>query len=126
MLRHRPSSSLLLSIEVPSLPNTQIICMSDKFQEGDGLEPEFQTAFPEDTKPRETDEEFDRRMEEAQSGEVLCHLGCGRPGQYFASGPQGGELPRCSRKLTDCPVVGRTAIKAAKKAGRLGRRWVSR
>jgi hypothetical protein len=73
---------------------------------------EFQTAFPED--------------EELEPGEVLCRYGCGRPGKYFGAGPQGGELPRCSLNLADCPVAGRTAIRAAKKAGRLGRRWRSR
>src|SRR5271167_4171426 len=123
MLRHSSSSSLILSIGHPCLINTQIICMSDKFQEGDGLEPnpEFQTAFP-DIK-RETDEEFERRIEEqSKVTELLCQYGCGQPGQYFAAGPQGGELPRCKKQISDCPARGGVAIRAAKRAGRLGRR----
>jgi hypothetical protein len=90
------------------------------------MDEKFQTAFPEDTQPAETDEEFDHRMNTPESGEVLCQYGCGRPGKYFGAGPRGGELPRCSAKLIDCPKAGRTATRAAKKAGRLGRRWISR
>ena len=95
--------------------------MADKIQEGDGLgEPEFQTAFP---NHKETDEEFDARMErESAPGELLCQYGCGRPGQYFGAGPRGGELPRCAKRISDCPARGGVAIKAARKAGRLGRR----
>ena len=93
--------------------------MSDKFQEGDGLEPEFQTAFPNTS---ETDEEFDRRMEQPEVTEILCQYGCGKPGQYFGAGPNGGELPRCAKRMSDCPMRGGVAIRAAKRAGRLGRR----
>jgi hypothetical protein len=78
-------------------------------------EEKFQTAFPEDTEQQEPDREH-----------PLCQYGCGRPGVYFASGPRGGELPRCSYRISDCPMMGGKAIKAAKKAGRLGRRWQSR
>jgi len=85
--------------------------MGDKIQEGDGLEPEFQTAFPNNS---ETDEEFDRRMErEAQPpAQALCRYGCGQPGQYFESGPNGGEIPRCSKQMTKCPAVHRAASRA--------------
>jgi len=76
------------------------------------MDEKFQTAFPEDTEP--------------ESGEVLCQYGCGQPGKYFGSGPRGGELPRCAAKMSDCPAVAGKATRAAKKAGRLGRRWISR
>jgi hypothetical protein len=76
------------------------------------MEDKFQTAFPEDTEP--------------DPEQPLCRYGCGRPGKYFGAGPQGGELPRCSLYIADCPKAGRTAVRVAKKAGRLGRRWISR
>lgn len=82
--------------------------MSEKFQEDDKPEEPFQTAFPEDR--------------ELQPGEILCQYGCGKPGQYFAAGPTGGELPRCAKQLSDCPMRGGVAVHAAKRAGRLGRR----
>jgi len=86
------------------------------------MEEKFQTAFPEDIEPRETDEEFDRRMEQPEVTEILCQYGCGKPGQYFGAGPNGGELPRCAKRMSDCPMRGGVAIRAAKRAGRLGRR----
>jgi len=92
--------------------------MGEKFQEDD--QPEFQTAFPQN-KP-ETDEEYDRRISQPEVNEGLCQFGCGRPGKYFAAGPQGGELPRCEKQISDCPMRGGVAIRAAKRAGRLGRR----
>jgi len=94
--------------------------MGDKFQESDGLEPEFQTAFPNNA---ETDEEFDQRMvEEAKvPEELLCQYGCGKPGQFFGAGPRGGELPRCTKRISECPVMAKAATRAAKRAGRLGR-----
>lgn len=76
------------------------------------MEEKFETAFPEDR--------------ELEPGEVLCQYGCGRPGKYFGAGPAGGELPRCDLYLINCPVAGRTAVRAAKRAGRLGHRWRSR
>ena len=80
--------------------------MGEKFQEDDAPEQKFQTAFPEDTEPT-----F-----------VECQYGCGQPGKYFGAGPQGGELPRCSRQISDCPVMGGAARRAARRAGRIPRR----
>lgn len=74
----------------------------------------FQTAFPEDTEPQT------EQINPAKADEVLCQYGCGRPGVYFSHGPRGGELPRCSKQISDCPMRGGVAMKAARKAGRLG------
>jgi hypothetical protein len=74
----------------------------------------FQTAFPEDTEPQP------EAINPFKVGEVLCQYGCGRPGQYFSHGPLGGELPRCSKQISDCPAMGGVATKAARRAGRLG------
>jgi len=100
--------------------------MGDKIQEGDGLEPDFQTSFPDDPEKIKKPTGFQTAFpedEELQPGEVLCQYGCGKPGQYFGAGPQGGELPRCSVYIADCPAAGRKVARAAKNAGRLGRRW---
>jgi hypothetical protein len=74
---------------------------------------DFQTAFPED--------------QAAEDG-VLCRYGCGQPAKFgnLRGGVEGGDPPRCSGKMSDCPVVKGTALRAAKKAGRLGHRWQSR
>jgi len=81
------------------------------------VDDKFQTAFPEDVEPKE--------------GEILCSYGCGRPAKYgdlrggFGKG-QPGDPPRCELYHGECPKVNRAAIRAAKQAGRLGRRWRSR
>ena len=91
------------------MSNTRIFGMDEKEK--------FQTAFPEDTEPQPDE------IDPARADQVLCHYGCGRPGKYFASGPRGGELPRCSKQISDCPARGGVAIRAARRAGRLGRRF---
>lgn len=79
--------------------------MSEKFQEEE--EKPFQTAFPEDT---ETDEQFDARMNEsAKPTQLFCQYGCGQPGQYFGDSRNPNELPRCAKRMTDCPAVKRGA-----------------
>jgi hypothetical protein len=78
------------------------------------MEEKFQTAFPEDGEPAGT----------------LCFYGCGRPAKFgdmtagFAQ--RANDPPRCASKMSDCPAIARTAIRAAKRDGRLGRRWRSR
>ena len=38
--------------------------------------------------------------------EVYCQYGCGQPSKVWG---QRGDLPRCAKKMSDCPVVKRAA-----------------
>lgn len=118
-----------------------------QFQEDDTLdfkfqeEPEeFPTAFPNpaDVPGLKNPEGFESAFPETtgtppgEDGILRCIHGCGRAAQFgdlkrseFGHG-QPGDPPRCSKNMSDCPVVSRKAIRAAKETGRLGRRWVSR
>jgi hypothetical protein len=116
--------------------------MDDKFQEDDAPEeqPEekFQTAFPNpaDVPSLRNPEGFQSAFpEDTGMGpvkeELLCIHGCGRAAKFgnlraseFHSQP--GDPPRCEKNMSDCPAVNRKAIRAAKRDGRLGRRWISR
>ena len=50
--------------------------------------------------------------------EILCQYGCGRPGKVW---DRRGDLPRCARKVSDCPVVAKEALRARKAAALRGR-----
>ena len=62
---------------------------------------------------------------------ILCYYGCGQEAKFGnlrqGSGySQPGDMPRCSKQMSDCPVVRQKALRAAKINGRLGRRWINR
>jgi len=113
----------------------------DKFEEGDGKGEggEFQTAFPSpaDVPTLKNPKGFESAFPEDTGEEpinppLMCIHGCGRPAKFgnlkvseFGHG-QPGDPPRCEKNMSDCPTVSRKAIRAAKRDGRLGRRWVSR
>jgi len=88
-----------------------------------GMSAKFQTAFPEDF-PEERDPDV-----------IMCRWGCGQPAKYgnLRPGLQGGDPPCCSGdpktgrvSKGECPAIKGAALRAARRAGRLGRRWQSR
>jgi hypothetical protein len=94
------------------------------------MEEKFQTAFPGEKEEVKAPEGFQTAFPEDNQSvdpqKPVCAFGCGQQAKYgnlrvIANG-QDGDLPRCSKFKSDCPVIRGSALRAARRAGRLGKR----